>query len=255
MACAVQGFSHHNDLGMWCIWTEQSMLVDRCVWGGAALPLHLFHSCSSFPRLTKHSSRIIAALSKAGYFCLRSLQMNLNKNLVQVYWGKWEIARNTDGEKPHTLPFFCSSAVAIPSCVSIIFCCSLGCRNSNDLALTTQFFFKFFFWHSFHFAALCLKALNFSEIHWKFPRCSILLWASVVPLVTMFRFLFQLHLWVTELHFFFLFFPFRKLFQIPLCKSALAIIITGILTINGAVSVSLLGNLYSLDYILIMIWK
>lgn len=39
------------------------------------------------------------------------------------------------------------------------------------------------------------------------------------------------------------------MFQISPCKSALAIIITGILTINGAVSVSLLGNIFiGFDY-------
>lgn len=93
----------------------------------------------------------------------------------------------------------------IPSCISIIYC-SPDCTNNKDLALTAPFCFilRFSFLYSFHFSSLCLKALNFPKILWKFPRCRVLLWASVIPLVAMFRFLFQFHLWVTELYFFLL---------------------------------------------------
>lgn len=87
-----------------CLWSDVSEVELGC------------HYTFSIPALPSQGlqNRIIAALSKIGYFCLRSLQMNSgnpNQNLVQVYWGKWEIARSTDDGKPHTLPFFRSLAV------------------------------------------------------------------------------------------------------------------------------------------------
>lgn len=60
-----------------------------------------------------------------------------------------------------------------PSYISISIYCSLDRRNNKDLALTAPFCFilKFSFQHYFHFAVLCIKALIFSKVLQKFPRC------------------------------------------------------------------------------------
>lgn len=127
--------------------------------------------------------------------------------LALAYW--WWLFLSSAPQMRGTRAVSLKYKFTIPSYVSINIYCS-DCRNIKDLALTTPFCFilKFSFWHSFHFAVLCLKAMNFYKILWQFPRRRVLFWTSVIPLVAMFRFLFQLHLWVTEWPFFLLFFFF-----------------------------------------------
>lgn len=82
-ACRAEAW--HLVLPKVCMWTEQSVLVDRCIWGRAGVPLHCYFSIPKALSSQGLQNRIIPPLSKAGYFCLRGLQMNPgnpNKNLV-----------------------------------------------------------------------------------------------------------------------------------------------------------------------------